>query len=253
MTLSVLVGALDVFRPANADVIAIVHAQPAKGQKQVIISCLLVIYYIGRLNATVISAQQVDTVGLLAVQDQARGRVQLQQEDAPGVGTVHHPKPSPGVEEHAGVDGVGVHRGIVAGFAALKQYLHVLKRALRAVRHRQAQRRQGLGALAAAVVHVVAAIRQPNHIRGPESTRLGKGQGLLELNGIVGLEGALLQLGKQLPVLQIRGLRRLHVASVDVIHAIRVQHRGVVYAGVAEFHLCRPGRRHCKQQRQQQR
>ena len=203
VALGVLIGAFHVLRAAHAHVVAVVHAQPAEGQEQVVVAGRLVVDHVGRFDAAVVAAQQVDAVGLLALQDQARGRVQLQQEDAAGIGAVDHPQPFLGVEEHAGVDGVGQLRGVVARLAALEQDLHVLKGALRAVRHRQAQRRQGLGALAAAVVHVVAAVRQPNHVRGPEGARLGKGQGLLELAAVVRLEGALVQLGKQLPVLQI--------------------------------------------------
>src|SRR5690625_7887693 len=83
-----------------------VGVQTEEGQQQLVVAGLLRVEDVGRLDAGVVASAQVHAVAL-ARQRPDRDRIELQQEDAPGVGAVDELVVSGGVHEGMRVDRVG--------------------------------------------------------------------------------------------------------------------------------------------------
>ena len=168
---------------------------------------------------------------LLAVavhfQGHAGDRIHFLGEDAAGVGAVDHPQPPVRVVEYAGVHGVGVPGRLVDAVeavhlvrarAGVQEQPLVLIGPRRSIRHRHANTGLGLAALAVAVVHMVFAVLEPDHVGGPESVAAAPGEGVRHHLVHVGdhLAVGLHPVVDVLPVHQVAGLGHRQMGAEDI-------------------------------------
>ena len=117
----VLIVAIRCTGTENADLISSVSVQGAVGYKQIIPSGFSVIQNIRAFHGLVIAAHEVFAEIRIDVcfgvsfrmDDKTGGRIELQQEDAAGPGTVDHPETVVFVKEDGRIQGVGVIAEVV--------------------------------------------------------------------------------------------------------------------------------------------
>ena len=238
------VGALHVAGPAHAHVVPAVGVETAEGEQQVVVAGAARVQDVGRLDAGVVAAREVDAVALSGLRVAGRG-VEVEQEDPAGVGAVDQAMVPVGVDEGVRVDRVGVDEGVVdlAVLAGLVPHARAQEDALVAVRpldvvgDRGAHRGARGGALAGAVVHAEAAVGGLADVGRPEGLAARPGEGLGELLGDI-LEQRVLvadQVGDPLPVQQVLAAGGGEVRSEHVESGVRDDHGRVVHRDLGEL------------------
>ncbi len=106
------IRARDVARSAQAHVVPACGVQTPEGQQQVVVAAPPGMEDVRRFDAGMVPADQVGSVAL-AGQGPSGVRIQLEQEDAAGIGAVDQSVAPFGVDERVRVDGVRMDPGVV--------------------------------------------------------------------------------------------------------------------------------------------